>query len=74
MRKEDYKKALQNSWGFVKSECVKLEIDAVTMARETGIPRSTIRSYFNSNRDAPRPERLNKMVKFILVRKGEIDG
>lgn len=68
---EEYKKALVNPWAFVRREIKLQGLDSIELARGTGIPRPTIRSYLNGTRVSPRIPQLNRMLRYVLKRKIE---
>lgn len=71
MTLEEFRAALHGPWDFVKREVKENNISAIELAKGAGLGRSTVRNYTNGYRKHPRVEQLEKMLRFVLARRGE---
>lgn len=71
MTLEEFRVALHGPWDFVKKEVKDNNITAIELAKGAGLGRSTVRNYTNGYRKRPRVEQLEKMLGYVLTRRGE---
>lgn len=72
MTKADYQAALMDPWRFVKTEAARMDIGVVQLAEGSGVPRSTVRSYYNGMRARPALGNIRLLVRYILKMRREL--